>query len=210
MDYQGNSKKAKETATNPASSPKKIERVIVTPVVIKKKGLFRKFKDLFIEADLRTVVASVAMGVLVPAAKKMLLDAVNKGSETMIYGESSRNRGIGMGPRITYNSPPSRTGWGGSPLRNAPPISSGPRQPMPRMGGMDLILTTREDADLVVENMNNVVDQYQVVSLSDLKEMIGETINPVDNKWGWSDLRGTKVTQVSEGYLIDLPPIESI
>jgi hypothetical protein len=213
MDYQGNSKNAKdkETAKSiPADGPKKIERIVATPVVVKKRGLGRKFKDLFIAADFKTTAVSVAMGVLVPAAKNMLLDAINKGSETIILGESAtRRRTIGSNSRITYNSPPSRTGWG-SPLRNAPPISPEPRQLAPRMASMDLILSTKEEADLVVENMNNVVDQYNVVSLADLKDMIGESTTHVDQKWGWMDLRGTKVIQVREGYLIDLPPVEAI
>lgn len=212
MDYQSNSKKSKETAADPSVAQKNIERVILTPVVVKKKGLGRKFKDLFIEADFRTAAISVAMGVLVPAAKNMLLDAVNKGSEIIIYGETSgRRRTFGNGPRITYNRPPERSGYGGSPLRYAPSPSPEPRQNTPRMAGMDLILTTKEEAELVIENMTNVIDQYQVVSLADLKDLIGEATSPhTDNKWGWTSLSGAQIRGVREGYLVDLPPIEPI
>ncbi len=65
-DYQGNSKKQKETAVVP---PKNVERVIVSEVIVQKRGLGRKFKDLFIAADFKSVVHYVAYDVCIPAAK---------------------------------------------------------------------------------------------------------------------------------------------
>ncbi len=152
------------------------------------------------------------MGVLVPAAKNMLLDAVNKGSEILIYGETaSRRRGMGQGPRITYNSPVNRRGFSDSPLQYAPPQRPGAGTAhVGRLASTDLILTTREEADSVLENMTNIVDQYQVASVADLNEIVGLPTNPIDNKWGWSNLSGATVRQIREGYLLDLPPAEPI
>ncbi len=105
-DYQGNSKKMKETEKIP---PKNIERVVVGEVVVHKKSIGRKFKDLFIEADFRTVIKYVATDVLLPAARNMIVDASTKGVERLLYGESAmRRRNFGTGPRITYNNPINR------------------------------------------------------------------------------------------------------
>lgn len=207
-DYQSNSKNRRETDARP---PKVVERVVASEVIVQKKGVFRKFRDLFIEADLRTVVRYVASDVLLPAAKNMLLDAVNRGTERTLYGEAAvRRRNFGAGPRITYNNPVSRS-YGGSPLRNAPPVSV-----EPRLGGSgrynrnEFILTSREEGELVLERMNDIIDTYEVVSVADLNDLVGLPTSHVDNKWGWTNLSATQIRQVREGYLVDFQPAEPI
>ncbi len=119
-DYQGNSKKMKETDKIPA---KKVERVVVNDVILQKKSIGRKFKDIFIEADFKTVIRYVGSDVLIPAARNMILDASSKGVERLLYGESAvRRRNFGQGSHITYNNPISR-GYRDAPLpRHAPPV----------------------------------------------------------------------------------------
>lgn len=207
-DYQSNSKKIREASAH-ITPPKNIERVTVNEVIVKKKGIGRRFRDLFIEADFRTVAVFVAMDVLLPAAKNMFLDAVNRGSERMMYGEAAtRRRGFTQGPRMIYNNPVNRSGFGGSPLRHAPSVSPDPRDS--RRSRDDLILSTREEAELVLERMNDLIDAYQIASLADLNELIGQSSSHVDNKWGWTNLGGVQIRQIREGYLIDLPPAEPI
>lgn len=207
-DYTGNSKKQREAESRP---PKNVERVVATEVIVQRKGVLRKFRDLFIEADLKTVVRYVASDVLLPAARNLLVDATNKGIERMVYGEAAvRRRNFGSGPRITYNSPVSR-GYGGSPLRSAPPVSVEPRSATTgRYNRNEFILTSREEGELVLERMNDIIDTYEVVSVADLNDLIGLPTSHVDNKWGWTNLSATQIRQVREGYLVDFPPAEPI
>lgn len=211
-DYQDNSNRAKETGATPPINPtKNLERVIVTDVIVKKKGIGRKFRDLFIEADFKTVIRHVASDVLLPAARNMILDASTTGVERMLYGDRViRRRNFGSGPRVTYNTPPNRGGFGGSPLRHAPQTSPEPRISLIRQNRNDLILTTREEAELVLEKMNDIVEAYEVASVADLNELVGLSASHVDNKWGWSNLSGVQIRQIREGYLIDFPPAEPI
>lgn len=206
MDYQGNAKKNKEEGKAPE---KKIEKVIVTEVVVQKRSIGRKFRDLFIEADLRSVAKYVVSDVLLPAIRNTIVDASTKGIERMMYGESSiRRRNYGMGPRITYNNPVNR-GYSSSPLsRHAPAIERGPRSS--RHSRDDFILSSREEAELVLERMNDIIDTYEVVSVADLNELVGLPTSHVDNKWGWIYLGDVQVRQIREGYLLDLPPAEPI
>lgn len=205
-DYQGNSRKSKEV--QPIPPDKKIERVVVSEVIIKKKGPLRKFRDLFIEADLRTVAHHITTMVLIPAAKDMLFDSLSKGGERLFYGEAaSRRRSVGMGPRVTYNNPINR-GFDPRDPRLAPPQRPGAGTS--RHGRDDFIISTKEEADLVLERMNDVVDQYEIISLADLNDMLGQATSHTDYKWGWSNLRGASVRQIREGYLLDLPPLEPI
>lgn len=205
QDYTGNSKKAKE---EPKKIDKKVEKVIVGEVVVQKKSLGRKIKGLFVEADLRSVISYVASDVLLPAARNMIVDASTKGVERMMYGESTiRRRNYGTGPRVTYNNPINRDrGYRDSALSRRPP--GGGRAA--RRGRDDLILSSREEAELVLERMNDILDTYEVASVADLNDLIGEPTSHVDNKWGWVGLHDVQIRQIREGYLLDLPPAEPI
>ncbi len=205
-DYQGNSKKMKESEKIPE---KKVERVVASEVIIPKKSIGRKFKDLFIEADFKTVVKYVGSDVLLPAARNMIVDASSKGVERLLYGESAvRRRNYGPGPRVTYNNPINR-GYSGSPLqssRHAPSVLPEPRTS--RHGRDNFILSSREEAELVLERMNDIIDTYEVASVADLNDLVGLPTTHVDNKWGWVYLGDVQIRQIREGYLIDFPPSE--
>src|SRR3954469_8808892 len=104
MDYQGNSKKDKEII--PAKPKKNIERVTTSEVLVKKKSVGNKFKEVFVAADFRGVLIHVIADVLIPAAKNMVYDV---GSETLkrtMFGErASQMQRFSPGPRTTYNNP---------------------------------------------------------------------------------------------------------
>lgn len=207
-DYTSNSKKIRD-AEQASTEPKNIERVIVSDVIVKKKSIGRKFRDLFIEADLRTVIRYVGSDVLLPALRNMIVDGSQRGVERLVYGDTAmRRRNIGQGPRITYNSPVNRSGFGGSPLNYAPPQRPGAGTS--RLARTEIILSTREEGDLVLEQMMDIISQYEVVSIADLNALIGQASNHVDQKWGWSNLNGTQIRQIREGFLIDLPAAEPI
>lgn len=202
QDYTGNSKKAKETPKVPA---KNVEKVVVGEVVVQKKSLGRKFRDLFIEADFKSVVSYVASDVLLPAARNMIVDSATKGIERMMYGESAvRRRNYGHGSRITYNNPINRGYRDSAPSRRTMPTRSIQRS------REDFVLSSREEAELVLERMNDIIDTYEVVSVADLNDLVGHPTSHVDNKWGWVDLGHVQIRQIREGYLIDFPPAEEI
>lgn len=213
MDYASNARKNKDGLEKPE---KKIERVVNTEIIIQKKSLGKKFKDLIVEADFRSVGHYVIADVLLPAIKNLVVDTTTQGIQRAIYGDSAirrRNFGYNPGPRITYNAPVNRVyGYGGSPItvpsRTAPLPNQGPRSLRPERN--EYIISSREEADLVLETMSDIIDNYQQVSVADFNELIGLPSTHVDNKWGWTYIGNAKVLQVREGYLIDLPPIEQI
>lgn len=206
-DYTGNSKRSRDTEQ--VSKDKNIERVTVSDVIIKKKSIGRKFRDLFIEADLRTVIRYVGSDVLLPALRNMIVDGSQRGVERLVYGETAmRRRNMGNGPRMTYNNPVNRSGYGGSPLNYAPPQRPGAGTSS--LARREIILSSREEGDLVLEQMIDIISQYEIVSVADLNALIGQSSNYTDQKWGWSNLNGTQILQIREGYLLDLPAAEPI
>lgn len=209
QDYTSNSNKSKEQATK-ASKPvakaeKKVDKVVVGEVVVQKKSLSRRFKDIFVAADLKGVVAYVTQDVLLPSARQLIVDTTVKGVERAIYGDSTPRPRYGpVGSRITYNNPINRSY---SDPRARPQV---PSRPTSRRRSEDYILSSRQEAEEVVERMNDVIDTYEVASIADLHDLLGERVNPVDHKWGWVYLGDAQVRQTREGYLLDLPPAEPI
>lgn len=215
-DYQGNAKKKKEEQGRPlAEDPEKQalkkalieERAIKGEVVAKKRSIGRKFKDTFIAADFGSVMRYVVGEVLIPAARNMIVDASRSGIERLVYGESRRYRGVSGESRYQYNRPVERTAYSGISSRFAPPVQRGPRS---RHTRDDIIVSTREDGESVLEVMNEIVDRYGMVSIADMNELVGLPIAHTDQKWGWTDLRGASIVQIREGYLIEFPPVEEL
>jgi len=139
----------------------------------------------------------------------MIVDASTKGVERLMYGEtSSRRRGVGYsgGSRIVYDNP-LRTDYRSASTR---PPSQLDRMRTPRRARNDFVLSSREEALTVLERMNDIIDQFEIVSVADLNELVGFPSSHVDNKWGWMFLGDVQVRQIREGYLIDLPPAEPI
>lgn len=204
-DYQGNAKKDK---SEKKSKPEKVvERVTSNEVIVQKKPLGRKIKEMFIEADFKSTFVYLFTDVLIPAAKNTIVDTTYKGIDRLVYGDRAMRYRHGPGSHITYNRPVDR-GMGGSPLKSAPPISMRPRS---LRGPRDeFIVATREEADIVIERMTDIVDQYQVVSVADLNNLVGNPSSHTDEKWGWESMTNVRVIQVGQGYLIDLPQPEPI
>jgi hypothetical protein len=212
MDYQGNSKKSREDKEAPK---KEIEKVPLTSeVVVKKKSIGSKFREVFVEADFKSVTNYIIYDVLIPAARNTIVDVATKGVERLMYGESAiRRRNYGSGQRFTYQSyqTPIDRGYRDAP---GPPRGRMPpsRDLRPQRHSQDsIILSTREDAALVLERMNDILDQnFPAVTVADLNELVGLPSNYIDNQWGWSYLRDVQIRQVREGWVLDLPAAEPI
>lgn len=206
-DYQGNSRKGKEEAAKPK---KEVEKVITGEVVIKKKSIGRKIKEIFIAADPKTVAAYVIGEVLLPAARNMVVDGMNAGISRMMYGDAARRYGQ-TGSRTIYNSPIVRQ-YPNTPYPPYPPAPPpGPRRNPARTNSTDTFLfSAKDDAERVLQTMQDIIDQYGLVSLADVNSMIGEIGNYTDEKWGWVILPGADIRQTRDGYLLMLPQAEAI
>lgn len=211
-DYAGNTKKAKEKETKGEKQP--IEPVVTEIVIVKKRSLARRMKDLIVEADLRSVSRYVFLGVLIPAAKNMIFDAGTESLRRVMYRDGQgmqRRGGIGMpgATRYNYQTPVSRPYSGPvGASRYAPALDPGPR--IARYNRDDIILVSREDAELVMERMHDVLEQVDVVTLRDLNELINRPTTYVDESWGWVSLLGSNIVQTRDGYLLELPQVQPL
>lgn len=206
MDYQGNSNKDKDKKVRQPREDKVIEKVVTGNVIQKPPTLGHKFKATFFGGEFKGAMRYLAADVLLPAFRNLLVDATTKGVERVVYGESSarRHRPFDYRSRVQYNSP----------LMARPERARLPDQPLytrqTRRETGDLVLASREEADLVLERLIDIVDKYEVASVADLYELTGLPASHVDHKYGWTYLNNTEIRQVRDGFLLDLPPAEEI
>jgi len=189
--------------------PKKIEKVIEGTVIRRKKPAWKRITESFGGGDFRTVGSYVMLEVLIPAAKDTLADVVSQGIERMLFGEArSASRRTGYRPGqgyVSYNRYGPKTQYG---RRDEPRNPS--RKARTTHDFDEIILSTRVEAEEVIDRLFDIVARYESASVKDLYELVGVPPNYTDDKWGWTDIRGAGVTRITGGYLLDLPKTEPL
>jgi hypothetical protein len=210
-EFPTNSHKAKAAPEENTETAKKIEQVTTGTVVTRKKPLGKRFVETFFGGDTRGVMNYVLVDVLLPAAKDMIADAVSQGIERMIFGEArstSRRTGIRPGGHsgyVSYNrfapNPQQRQ-------REEPRNIS--RRSRASHDFDEIILATRVEAVTVIDRLYDIIARYEQATVSDLYELVGVSGNFTDEKYGWTDLRGSEAVRVRDGYLLSLPKPEQL
>lgn len=192
-DYRKNSSKAKAEAEEKTSG-KKVEKVVKGSAKPKKKSELRKIADAFIQEDVGTVRNYIFGEVLVPAIKKTFADIVTNALDMFLWGKGGSRRPRSSAERISYRN------YYDSPRRTT-------RESERRRSYDydDIILDSREEADQVLARMEELLDDYNMVSVADFYDLVGITGKTTDNHYGWTDLRDASVVRDRDGYLIKLP-----
>lgn len=206
-EYASNSRTKRVAPPSEEAPPeKKIDKVISGSAIRRKKPLGRRFMEtMFGGDDAKGIWGYIAQDVLVPAAKSMLVDAITGGAERAFYGDV---RGRAGGSRASYSGGTQRIAYNNI---SRPTAREEPRgREMSRRGRAthdfdEIVLPRRVDAEEVLDQMFEILSQYKVVTVADLYDMIGQDSNFTDRSWGWEDLRGSDITHVKGGFLLDLP-----
>lgn len=193
-------KKIKDTP--PVERP--VPEQIVTGAIHKKKSLGKKFKETFLGGDPKRAGQYILQDVIFYNIRQTIVMAIQQGVERLVLGETMRQRSRPLGqyaPRIQYNTT----------LRRDPRevgAFSGPRPTTTARNSHDigeLILGSREEAQLVVEQLTAIADQYDYATVGQLYNLLGWPTTFTDEKWGWQSFANVEIKQVNNGYLVDLP-----
>lgn len=184
----------------PEPEEKKIERITKSEPTRRKKGLAKQFQNTFFGGDLKSASQYVLFGVLIPAAKDALVEAGSAGFEKLIFGDSKRRGSRGMGSalgHVAYN-------------RMSQPVKAMQYQDLSRRARVmhdfdEIVLDSRQEAEDVLDRLYDLLSRYEEVTVADLYELTGIKSTHVDKQWGWSNLKGSSVSRVRGGYLLDLP-----
>lgn len=202
-DFEPNSQKYRMEKVVKDTEEKKIEKVISGTAKTRKRGLGRRFADIFFSEDVGDVKTYLIYDVLVPAIKENIVDLITSAAGMIFFGEASRR------PRKPAN------GGNGSKINYGGYFAGGERrEKMPNYARSriahnfdDVIFETRGEAELVLDGMLEILNsEYKQVTVADFYDLAGMSTTFTDNKFGWTDLRGARVTgSPSRGYYIDLP-----
>ena len=206
MNYPPNSKKSHQEAV---PEKKVVPKIITGTVVQRKKPLGRKIAETFGGDSASDVGMYVLFEVIIPAIKDMIVNSGKEALDRAFYGGSRPRLGQGRPQRGVHTSyqayyprnPPTFE------ERGYPPQRTLSQKARATHDFDEVVLESRGEAEAVLDGMGMLLDQYDVVTVSDLYDLLGSgaTGSYVDDKWGWYDLRGASVTRVREGYLLNLP-----
>lgn len=192
-DYKPNSHRSKEEL--PKTPEKRvIDKVVSNTTKQKKKTEARKFIDVFIQEDLRSIGSYILTDVVVPAIKRTILDSVKA-----ILGETGTSRSSTSATKISYRSFYDKEADKKTPYNMA--------QTRAGFDYDEIVFESRGDAEAVLDAMNDIVNsQYGIVSVGDLYDLANITTdNYTVNNYGWTDIRGSKVVPTRDGYMLKLP-----
>jgi hypothetical protein len=202
-NYRGNSytSKSKAAEKKDVVEKPKLEQVTGTVAIERKKSLGTKMKETFTGDDMSSVVQWVALEVVVPAIKTLISDMASQGVERLLFGGAAPRSG--RRNVVQYNKMSS----GNSSSGGRPQMSSRARA---AHDFREIILPDRGEAELTLENLQAQIDEYGMATVEDLYSLVGITGTFMDSQWGWTDLRGSGIKRVREGYLLELPRTTSL
>ena len=199
-EYKPNSFKYREDKQKMEDS-KKIKPVVNGNVSVKKKSMTSKVKNS-LQEDIPKVRNYILTDVVIPYMKKIISDSVRNGIDMILYGEVKKDNKPGSSiSRVSYEKMYSSSA---NPYKER------------RIGNDvydldDIVFNTRQDAELVLTQMEDIIDNYHIVSVADLYDLVGVSCqNHCSNNYGWITLNSARVVRVRDGYILDLPRPKAI
>ena len=196
-EYPNNSENNKTTETKARK-----EIVPVTKGTVRKKSGFKKFTNAMVASDGGSIKDNIINDIVIPTAKETISNIVKTAVDMIFFGEvrsdrKSRRRSDRVSYRDYYDDRRERRYDRERYRRSAYDFD-------------DVVIETRQKAINVLDNMEDMIDEYGGVSVAEYYEFVGVTANHTDYNYGWRDLRPAKVRPVRGGYIIDFPQVVSI
>lgn len=204
VDYPSNSKLSKKPQPE-ATEREPVEKIVSSPVQHRKRGMASKVLQTFLVEDSESILQYIVMDVLVPAAKNTISDVITQALQQAFWGGRSAP---GSGGRPGYTSYNKVTTQGRVVGSDTPRTLS--RQARANHDFSEYVLKTRPEGEDVIDALRTLIEQYGMASVMDLYDLLGQTGDFPDAKWGWTDLRSASVRPVRGGYVLDLPNTVSL
>jgi hypothetical protein len=199
-----------EVVANEDTATESTNKHPVKQANIKPPTLAQKVKKAFIANEVGDVRSYALFDVVIPAAKRVIKDLIMNSIDMVFYGkpmgrERDRNRSPYYDYEYTRYSRSSRD-------RDRDDDRRSDRQrteSRPDVGVRDLdrvMFAEKEDAIDALGYLFDNIEEYGVATVADFLSNAGITTNPIHNKWGWYDLRGSSVREDPDGgWYCDMP-----
>ena len=206
MKYVGNSdkernKEVKKTVT----AEKKTTGTIVKKSKLK-KGLFNLGYD---ENVINSSKSNIMNDIIIVSFKQMIADSAKAVTNTLndtinlylfgetmnrkknIFGETSYTNSYRNNNYINYGSQSRNTGM---PINNRTTYDY-----------EDILIGSRGEAEDILDQLYEILQEYESVSVANLYESAGITGDYTATKYGWYSLEGSRIVAVRGGFMIKLP-----
>lgn len=191
--------KTGKATPNPGPVKKVAGPVITEKATPVSRPATRRFLDFLFAESPKAVGRKIASDVVVPRLKQGFEEAFNSFLAGMLWGG---NRPTGLiagqvmrGGGVNYSS----ISTGGSLLQARQ--ASEPQ----RVSYEDLVFPTQDSAETILANMFVLLNEYRVVAIGDLNDLVGNSSQPSDNAYGWNSLDGARISKDRNGFRLELP-----
>lgn len=180
---------------------KKVTKIVKKPVSVVKKGFFQKAKEALVSDDSSNIGTYILQDVLIPALKEAISDVVTNGIDILLYGESGKSHLANRKPgsRIQYSSL-----YDGANNH----LKTGRRDIVSERTRIDyeqVVISTRPEAQSVLDQLQDMIDRYQIASIADLYDSLGITPRSTDHNYGWTDISSSTIIHVKNGWVLNMP-----
>lgn len=180
---------------NYGKEPKAVKKVIEGKAVVKKKSGMSKLTNAFFAEDVYMIKSYIFWDVLIPMIKDGISDIVKNAVDLALYGKMAKvgkKDGYTNYSNVSYKSSSSSIRKEAATTTKSIPDES-------------IILSSRGDAELVLDSLRDMIDRGQYASVADMYELIGESTPFTANNYGWKNLKDAKIVRVREGFLLAMP-----
>ena len=191
-----NSHKARDEKKASVQEEKRVEKVVRGKVKTQKNNK-RKLADLFISQDAGNVKNYIFLDVIIPAVKKAIFDLVVGALDMSLYGGRGGSGKRSTADRVSYTDYNS--------VRRRDTRSYESARTTSGYSYDDIVLETRGEAEAVLSRMDEIMEEYEIVRVADLYDLVGITGEHTDNKYGWTNIRNAKIVRVRDGWKIEMP-----
>ena len=201
--YKPNSHKYKAEQKEKAATEerKKVEKVTNGVVRVKKKSETRKFIDNFMSDQVQDIRSSIKNDYIIPAIRNTIWDVFTNTLDMILFGGTGggRSRRRSTSEKISYRAYYDD--------RRADSRRYDNRREKSRSGFDfdELVLETRGEAQSVLNAMDNMIEEYKIISVADMYDLVGETCPYTAYKYGWTNIRNAEIVRVHDGYIIRMP-----
>ena len=158
-----------------------------------------KFAQIFLNAGDINKAKEYVKNETVPSLKYFLFTNFVRMIESYFFKDVRYGKTQGGGRPIDY-AKISSCDYSGSGKKQQQPVSTAMH-----FDFSDIIFETRADAADCLYQMNEIIEQYNYVSVGDLLDLVSRTPNQTDWTYVWSDLSTASTREVMGGCILLLP-----
>lgn len=200
-DYPSNSKLSKSERT-------RFKKVINSDVKVSSQKSRLKISDVFSFTDLNSIGYSLAKEILIPSVKKAIYELITNGSHMFLYGDTAPAKPKGSvipGAKIAYQN------FYSSGTNKNNQISSRITRQATYSDYDEFEYNSKQEAEMVLDIMNEAIETYGKVSILDMYDMVGVTSSHASDNYGWTNLSKAYSERTLDGkYILKLPKVESL